>query len=80
MGFCFLYKREMIGWKSRVAWYNVDGDMMNGKWIVAVSGGSDSMALLDQCIQAKIDVIAAHVNYQKRETAKRDMDYVKAYC
>lgn len=49
-------------------------------WIVAVSGGSDSMALLHMCMQADIKVIVAHMNYQKRESAKRDMKGVMAYC
>lgn len=61
--------------------YNICGDnMLKGKWVVAVSGGCDSMTLLDQCVQAKVDVIAAHVNYQKRDSAKRDMDLVLDYC
>lgn len=54
--------------------------MLKGKWVVAVSGGCDSMTLLDQCVKAKADVIAAHVNYQKRDSAKRDMDLVLDYC
>lgn len=61
--------------------YNICGDnMLKGKWVVAVSGGCDSMTLLDQCVKAKVDVIAAHVNYQKRDSAKRDMDLVLDYC
>lgn len=50
------------------------------KWVVAVSGGSDSMALLHMCIQAGVQVVIAHVNYQKRETAKRDMEGVLAFA
>lgn len=50
------------------------------RWIVAVSGGSDSMALLDMCIKANLDIIAAHMNYQKRTTAQRDSDGVQAFC
>ncbi len=49
-------------------------------WLVAVSGGADSMALLDQCVNANIPVAVAHVNYQKRDSANRDMNGVKAYC
>lgn len=61
--------------------YNICGDnMLKGKWVVAVSGGCDSMTLLDQCVKAKVDVIAAHVNYQKRDSARRDMDLVLEYC
>ena len=39
--------------------YNICGDvMLKGKWVVAVSGGSDSMTLLDQCVKAEMDLIA----------------------
>ena len=51
------------------------------KIIVAVSGGPDSMALLDMLYtEKKYDIIVAHVNYQKRKTANRDEKIVQAYC
>lgn len=50
------------------------------KWIVAVSGGPDSMALLDLCVKNKVDVVVAHVNYHKRDTADRDESCVRNYC
>lgn len=49
-------------------------------WLVAVSGGCDSMTLLDLCIQHNLPIQVAHVNYQKRETAKRDENIVREYC
>lgn len=49
-------------------------------WVIGVSGGADSMALLDMCRQAGMRVIVAHMNYQKRKSAERDMLGVKAYC
>lgn len=49
-------------------------------WIVAVSGGCDSMALLHMCIKEKLTIIAAHMNYQKRASAQRDSDGVQAFC
>lgn len=49
-------------------------------WIVAVSGGSDSMALLHMCIAHHLPVVAAHMNYQKRASAQRDMEGVQAFC
>lgn len=52
--------------------------MVNEKWIVACSGGPDSMALLDQMKDKNI--IVAHVNYHKRPTADRDMKIVEDYC
>lgn len=50
------------------------------KNIVAVSGGPDSMALLDQLYRRGKDVAVAHVNYQHRDTAFRDEKIVKEYC
>lgn len=38
------------------------------------------MTLLDQCVKAEMDLIAAHVNYQKRDSAWRDMKLVEDYC
>lgn len=55
-------------------------EYQNKKWLLAVSGGADSMALLDLCRRAKMPIIVAHMNYQKRDSAKRDMEGVKAYC
>lgn len=50
------------------------------KWVVAVSGGPDSMALLSLCIQEHLDIFVVHINYQKRDTADRDMYVVENYC
>lgn len=49
-------------------------------YIIGVSGGPDSMALLDMCRAAGYTIIAAHMNYQKRESAFRDEKLVAAYC
>ena len=58
--------------------YVIIGDM--NKYCVAVSGGCDSMTLLDQCIKKGMDIIVAHVNYQKRESAWRDEEIVRDFC
>ena len=55
-------------------------DVKKQKWVVAVSGGSDSMALLHMCVKANVPIVIAHVNYQKRETADRDMKGVEAFA
>ena len=41
----------------------------NEKWLVGLSGGPDSMALLGMCLKQGIPVAAAHVNYHHRKQA-----------
>jgi tRNA(Ile)-lysidine synthase len=48
------------------------------KYIAAVSGGPDSMALLH--MYRKQIIAVCHVNYQKRENANRDMLIVEQFC
>jgi len=48
--------------------------------LIGVSGGADSMALLDLTRHQGVKIIVAHVNYKKRETAERDQKYVEDYC
>ncbi|MGL4383070.1 MAG: tRNA lysidine(34) synthetase TilS [Bacilli bacterium] len=49
--------------------------------IVGVSGGVDSMVLLDLLYQSKAQIVVAHINYQKRSDSFKDyqaiLDYVK---
>lgn len=52
----------------------------NKTWIISVSGGPDSMALLDMAYKIGIKVVALHVNYHKRESALRDEKIVRDYC
>lgn len=48
--------------------------------IAAVSGGPDSMALLDQLVQEGKSPAVVHINYNKRESAARDEKIVEEYC
>lgn len=53
--------------------------------VVAVSGGPDSMCLLDNLVylkeQLKIkQIVVAHLNHMIREEANSETEYVKAYC
>ena len=50
------------------------------KLLVGVSGGPDSMMLLDKLVKEGNEIVAAHVNYQLRSTAFRDEAIVKDYC
>lgn len=55
-------------------------ELKHNRWVVAVSGGADSMALLNMCFEAGVEIIVAHVNYGKRDTSDRDMNGVISYC
>lgn len=53
--------------------------------VVAVSGGPDSMCLLDNLVylkeQLKIkQIVVAHLNHMIREEANSETEYVKTYC
>lgn len=51
--------------------------------VIGVSGGPDSMCLLDILIkQTKIPCVIhiAHINHQLRKEAKEDEEYVRQYC
>lgn len=56
------------------------------KVVVGVSGGPDSISLLDILNKFKknkilnIEIIVAHVNHQIREEANDDEEYVRKYC
>ena len=59
-----------------------DGD----KLVVAVSGGPDSITLLDILNKIKnskkinFEMVVAHINHMIRKEAESDMQYVKNYC
>ncbi|MDI9540016.1 MAG: tRNA lysidine(34) synthetase TilS [Bacillota bacterium] len=50
------------------------------KYLVAVSGGSDSMMLLSLCVKQGYDIVVAHVNYKLRKSADRDEKIVSDFC
>ena len=52
----------------------------NKKYMVAVSGGADSMCLLDKAYKNKLNIVVGHVNYKVRESADRDQHIVEDYC
>ncbi|CAH1755782.1 23655_t:CDS:2 [Entrophospora sp. SA101] len=49
-------------------------------WIAGISGGPDSMFLLDKLRQENYKIIVAHVNYKRRVDSDFDEELVKQYC
>lgn len=55
--------------------------MIPGKYVVAVSGGVDSMVLLDMLRrQSGLDLLVAHVNHGIRADAHEDAELVREYA
>ncbi len=64
--------------KSELLSLGVEEDQ---KVLIAVSGGLDSMVLLDLSRRAGLEIITAHVNYHKRgEASIKDEQLVRDYC
>lgn len=53
---------------------------LDEKYLVAVSGGPDSMALLDLLIKSKYSIIVCFVNYHHRSNSNDEEKMVKAFC
>ncbi len=53
---------------------------MAGTWLIGVSGGPDSMALLSMCLDSQTDIACAHVNYHHRPEADEEEMYVRSFC
>lgn len=49
-------------------------------YLVAASGGPDSMALLNMLINQRINIMVAHVNYKKRMESDEEQQMVKNFC
>ena len=52
----------------------------NRKYLVGVSGGVDSMALLDMLVKKAYNVFVVHYNYHFREDSDLDENLVRSYC
>jgi tRNA(Ile)-lysidine synthase len=67
--------------KDFLAFFKQNQIKTDVKFLVGVSGGSDSMALLDIGLKAGLNISVAHVNYQLRnEESERESLIVKQYC
>jgi len=52
----------------------------NKLYIIAVSGGPDSMFLLEKMRCERYNLVVAHVNYKKRDNSDYDEKLVRNYC
>lgn len=50
------------------------------KYLVAVSAGPDSMALLDMLHKDGFNLVVCHVNYKTREDSDKEENIVRNYC
>ncbi len=55
-------------------------EFYSGHLLIAVSGGVDSMVLCDLCLQADLSFSIAHCNFNLRDEAKGDQNFVAAYA
>lgn len=53
---------------------------LTGRWLIAVSTGPDSMALLSMCMENHMDICVGHVNYHHRDQAEEEEAYIRAFC
>lgn len=53
---------------------------INKKYLIACSGGPDSMALLNMLVEEGFNVIVAHVNYKTRVESDDEEKLVRNYC
>jgi tRNA(Ile)-lysidine synthase len=58
----------------------VNVEIPSGPLLVLLSGGGDSVALLDLAVRADAEVSALHVNYGLREGAQPDEEFVRELC
>ncbi len=55
-------------------------NIKNDYLIVGVSAGPDSMYLLNLLIENNFNIVAAHVNYNKRKESVEEAKYLEDYC
>ena len=67
--------------KEFKAFFENYGIPLESKFLIGVSGGVDSMSVLNLAIEAELNIEAAHVNYQLRgEESKRENKLVEDFC
>ena len=54
----------------------------NDTIVIGLSGGPDSMCLLNiiMSLKKEIKIVCAHINHNIREESKNEMKFIKKYC
>ena len=50
------------------------------KYCISLSGGVDSMVLMDILHKREKEIIAVHINYNNRDESKMEEDFLREYC
>ncbi len=59
---------------------NIKNYDLSKTYLIGVSGGPDSMALLDLLIKEKLNLIVCHCNYHTRNESNKEEVLVKSFC
>lgn len=55
-------------------------EFLDNKYCISLSGGVDSMVLLDILLQREKNIIAIHINYNNREETNLEEEFLRNYC
>lgn len=76
-----LYNKTMLQQKLNVIIKKLEPNILDSKYLLAVSGGRDSVALAHLLKQNKIQFSIAHCNFKLRgEESDREEEFVKELC
>lgn len=80
-----MYGRGSKAWtleKRLLAFFAEEGLPLEGNFLVAASGGPDSMALLDlmRRLPGGFQLYAAHLDHQLRADSQKESQLLRAYC
>ena len=67
--------------KAFYSFFEKNGIPKNAKFLIGVSGGLDSMVVLDLTIRCELNTAVAHINYQlRKEESDNDAKRVRKFC
>ena len=69
-------------WNNKVKFFlnQFDSENIDTLYVLGVSGGPDSMFMLDMMRKIKLKIVVCHVNYNKRSDSWIDELIVSNYC